>query len=672
MMPQIARLAHLTRLGEWFDSKVPPLHLAFFLFIGPGLFRRGAVFEFLGLTLFACAFLSYGYYLNDFGDRATDRAAGKRKLVASFRESTAVVFALTLAGLSVLGCAAWLTDPLVVAALAVALLGATTYSIGPRFKERGSLGVISSAVSQRVLPALVYAAVLHASTGPVLAYCLWAGLVGVRFILLHQIEDIDADAQSGTTTFSRTRGRVRAQSFLALVVYPAEVLSSIVLLLFLFRELPVAALVGGVWVLFEVIGWWRGGANSLRRPTAMLGELILPVAAAGNAAFLVHSPEIVGVAAAVTLWSSRIAWRGLVARFRPRELEGGRVAKTFLDGIDVTGSFGRSTDAWIRHYSALQESLAAGCPSVMPKYALLKVTTRCNSRCAYCSDWRLGQEDASLEALVAVIRDLGESGVKFLNISGGEPLLRDDLPVIITEAKAAGLTTILLTNGVLLPRRARELEDVGIDAIIMSLDTLDAATHEKHRGVKIEPYLAGLEELIAMKGRRPSMFACVTTVVQTDNLAQIPDLVNYVNTRGLGVQFSPHHDLQKEDLVPTLASADSKRVSDLVAQLIGLQREGGLINNSETYLKAIPRFMEHAQMPASYRCMAGYVALYIDAGLGLRPCWFMPAIGNLQEDSVVDLWHSDEAHRVRCEVRSGHCPSCWMLCTAELSLRFSS
>jgi GTP 3',8-cyclase len=113
----------------------------------------------------------------------------------------------------------------------------------------------------------------------------------------------------------------------------------------------------------------------------------------------------------------------------------------------------------------------------------ISVTDRCNFRCVYCMpkevfgrDYRFlpRRELLTFEEIERVSRVLVELGVHKLRITGGEPLLRRDLEVLVGRLAALGdLDVTLTTNGALLAQRARVLADAGLTRVTVSLDSLD-------------------------------------------------------------------------------------------------------------------------------------------------------------------------------------------------------
>ena len=115
----------------------------------------------------------------------------------------------------------------------------------------------------------------------------------------------------------------------------------------------------------------------------------------------------------------------------------------------------------------------------------ISVTDRCNFRCVYCmprevfdSSYRFLPHSAilSFEEIQRLARIFVGLGVKKIRLTGGEPLVRRDLPRLITLLAQLDVEITLTTNGSLLARNARALKDAGLDRVTVSLDSLDDRT----------------------------------------------------------------------------------------------------------------------------------------------------------------------------------------------------
>ncbi len=109
-------------------------------------------------------------------------------------------------------------------------------------------------------------------------------------------------------------------------------------------------------------------------------------------------------------------------------------------------------------------------------YLRLSVTDRCNFRCVYCSpaNWAGKTHGLSAEALVRIARLFVSAGVDRVRLTGGEPLLRDDLVDIAREIRRLGVRELCLTtNGHHLSRDAHALVEAGVTHLNLSIDTTD-------------------------------------------------------------------------------------------------------------------------------------------------------------------------------------------------------
>jgi cyclic pyranopterin phosphate synthase len=113
----------------------------------------------------------------------------------------------------------------------------------------------------------------------------------------------------------------------------------------------------------------------------------------------------------------------------------------------------------------------------------ISVTDRCNFRCVYCMPKEvfgreykfLGRDELlSFEEIARIARVFVAGGVEKLRITGGEPLVRRDLPVLVGKlAELGDLDVTLTTNGALLARQAEGLASAGLTRVTVSLDSLD-------------------------------------------------------------------------------------------------------------------------------------------------------------------------------------------------------
>ena len=183
----------------------------------------------------------------------------------------------------------------------------------------------------------------------------------------------------------------------------------------------------------------------------------------------------------------------------------------------------------------------------------ISVIDRCNFRCPYCMpedqyahDHVFLAKDQRLrfEEIERITRAFVRLGVRKLRLTGGEPLLRRELPELvrilaqIPQVEDLALTT----NGVLLPRFAQALRDAGLKRLTVSLDSLDPATFHQLSGGRgqVEEVLAGIAAAEAA-GFAQIKLNCV--VMRGVNDTQVLDLIErYRGTRHI-VRFIEYMDV---------------------------------------------------------------------------------------------------------------------------------
>jgi GTP 3',8-cyclase len=178
----------------------------------------------------------------------------------------------------------------------------------------------------------------------------------------------------------------------------------------------------------------------------------------------------------------------------------------------------------------------------------ISVTDRCNMRCRYCMPgenyvWLPRESILSFEEIDRLVGIFVGLGVRKVRLTGGEPLLRHDLPTLIAQLRGhRELQDIALTtNGILLARQADELRRAGLDRVTISLDTLrpermlEFARSGRHADV-----LAGIRAA-RRAGLEPIKLNVV--VIRGYNEDEITDLVEFGRQQQAEVRFIEYMDV---------------------------------------------------------------------------------------------------------------------------------
>jgi GTP 3',8-cyclase len=173
----------------------------------------------------------------------------------------------------------------------------------------------------------------------------------------------------------------------------------------------------------------------------------------------------------------------------------------------------------------------------------VSVTDKCNFRCRYCMpaeglEWLGRDEVLSFEEIARLVRVLARMGVDEIRLTGGEPLVRRELPTLVGMlARTPGVRDLsLTTNGVLLDRFAGPLVEAGLRRLNVSLDSLSHVRFaEITRRDALDRVLAGLEEAERYPELRPIKVNCVAIRGFTEE--EVPALAELARRKPYVVRF---------------------------------------------------------------------------------------------------------------------------------------
>jgi GTP 3',8-cyclase len=182
----------------------------------------------------------------------------------------------------------------------------------------------------------------------------------------------------------------------------------------------------------------------------------------------------------------------------------------------------------------------------------ISVIDRCNFRCQYCMpadqfgpDFEFLPKSALLtyEEIERLAKIFVSLGVEKIRLTGGEPLLRRDMPILVEKLSAIeGLMDIgLTTNGVLLPKFAKDLKEAGLKRVNVSLDTLNDELFGiiNGRGVGTGPVLEGIEA-----AKQAGLGVKINMVVKKGlNDSEIVPMAEYCKENGLELRYIEFMDV---------------------------------------------------------------------------------------------------------------------------------
>jgi MoaA/NifB/PqqE/SkfB family radical SAM enzyme len=282
------------------------------------------------------------------------------------------------------------------------------------------------------------------------------------------------------------------------------------------------------------------------------------------------------------------------------------------------------------------------------------ITNRCNAACAFCSIWKdLPKTDARPGDVMANLAAAKKAGCSFADFTGGEPLLHNDLPLFLREAKRLKFITSVTTNCICFPERANELSGL-VDLLHFSLDADNMALHNKLRGADsfgkvMQSIPAALSNNLA-----PDILFTYTN----DNINSFAGVYELARKNKLMVILDPVFSLDGKDTV----TRETHRTA-----LVWAKKPGVYLNRAHIKL----RFMGGNKPEGNY-CRAASAAIVIlpENRLAL-PCFhhameFVPIEGSLKQA----LGSPQRRDAIKYQGRYPFCEGCHINCYFDPSYCF--
>jgi hypothetical protein len=257
--------------------------------------------------------------------------------------------------------------------------------------------------------------------------------------------------------------------------------------------------------------------------------------------------------------------------------------------------------SWVRPRTAVHPvrpfaSIDRGCPfdcGLCPDHrqqsccVLVDVTMRCDLRCAFCFASAGGaSSDPAVADLAARMRRLYDAaGPVNLQLSGGEPCVRDDLPEIAARARQIGFTFVQVnTNGLRLardPAFAHRLRDAGVATVFLQFDGTRDDIHERMRGRALLAQKVAAIETCGAASLGVVLVPVVVPGINADNLGDILRFAVAHQPTVRGVHFQPVSYFGRYPAVPT--DADRITLPEIMA---GLEAQTGGLVRAENFQPA--------------------------------------------------------------------------------------
>jgi len=300
-------------------------------------------------------------------------------------------------------------------------------------------------------------------------------------------------------------------------------------------------------------------------------------------------------------------------------------------------------------------------PSI-PTDMCIILTYRCQMRCKMCNIWK-NPSDREKEITLEEIQRLPK--VKFINLTGGEPFLRDDIEEVVRICHTKAPRVVISTSGWMEDRIIALAKKYPKTGFRISIEGLSQKNDEL-RG-QAGGFDRGLQTLLTLKEMKIKDigFGCTVSNQNSDDMLWLYKLSRAMHVEFATAAFHNSYYFHKSDNVITNGEEVCRNFQQLVKlQLREMHPKSwfrayfnmGLIN----YIEGKPRLLP---------CEAGSINFFVDPYgeiypcNGMEACYWMESMGNIRETPDFDtLWHSEQAQNVRENVRSC-AKNCWMIGT---------
>ena len=306
---------------------------------------------------------------------------------------------------------------------------------------------------------------------------------------------------------------------------------------------------------------------------------------------------------------------------------------------------------FVFNYIRNMASMALGQEPSQPLLFSYYVTHRCELNCRYCCDGggKRFKEDpipelstAEVKRLISILRGATDT----LDITGGEPMVREDLEEILSFARQKGLRTVLNTKGIGIEQRPDLMRFT--DALVLSLDTLDPRTLSEVIGrpqPTAERIIHALHFAIS-KRRRTGTKLVLSAVATPTNLGEVSKVLHFALGHSIPFQVSP-------EIVGTIVNPelrDNIHYDNLMAEMMRTKRNHNGILGVPIYLKRIRDF-------GPFRCHPLLMPTIRPDGRMYYPC----LESKRAEINLLEVSNYNEALR-SARKRSGDLPQCRDCC----------
>jgi len=295
---------------------------------------------------------------------------------------------------------------------------------------------------------------------------------------------------------------------------------------------------------------------------------------------------------------------------------------------------------------------------VRPLAAHIKLTENCQAKCISCDYWQSRWQDGiDTDRAVDLLNEIGAAGIRSLRFTGGEPLLRKDLFQVMKQADTSSFKQIILqTNGLLIKKLHREINESPITKVCVSIDGLEQ-TNDLIRGIDGYFDLA-MQGIKLLRGKQVAI-AVTLNRISAKELGRLAEVAHGV---GADVQYNVLS--QSIFFIKNADVASMWPQGSDVTDIANFLRDD--LKRPAYEVDYITRYFKKEAL-AEPPCVLGYLQMFVMSnGDVMTGCYPLKPVGNILRDKLETILASEE-YALQCEAMvRRECPGC--TCGVESSL----
>jgi MoaA/NifB/PqqE/SkfB family radical SAM enzyme len=293
-----------------------------------------------------------------------------------------------------------------------------------------------------------------------------------------------------------------------------------------------------------------------------------------------------------------------------------------------------------------------------PISAHIKLTENCQAKCVSCDYWKSRwQDEIDTDRAIDLINQIAASGITTLRLTGGEPLLRQDLFRVLKAADTSSFKHIILqTNGLLIKKLHKEINDSPITKVAVSIDGLKE-TNDQIRGIR-GYFDLGIEGIRLLRGKQLALSVTLNRI-SAKELAELHQVAlnigAHIETNILSRSLYFFQNADVDSMWPLRQQV--QEIGTFVGET--LKRPRYEVDYMEKYYNH-----ETLNEPP---CVLGFLQVFIlSNGDVLTGCYPLKPVGNILRDTLANILASEAYLKQAAAMIRRECPGC--TCGVESSL----